>query len=189
VTISTQGRKVALGGLTAKERDAIREIDSAFGILLTITIFQSNLVMRVFQDSGLLGGRYTASILALCVIFAILVGMLGLIRQSWRCKILGWALAWFLFLWEFAVVLLDMLWVRARIVVSSQQTGLIMALAMLGSSALTKILVCGEYRRRMNQASSCGIHTQTITRCENATTYSFIVFSAITVVVALFYPP
>ena len=135
----------------AEKAEAIHQIDSVFGILLVIVVFLFNATLTL--QSTLKPILWLTYFQAFWVAGAILAGLLGLLKQSWPLKMLGWFAA-FIQVFNFLTSLLVMSWsaISPSTKITSGQAffvyGVLTILPVCLASELS-VLVWDAYNKRM----------------------------------------
>jgi hypothetical protein len=177
--------RTTLSEYAAGETEAIHHVDTTFGILLVIMVFESNLLLGFLQRSGSARGELLAVILACLVVGTILVGLVGILKQSWRERLLAWNATLALVLLEFASLLLGMIGIQFGIIITWGQFGILAAVLLLVSSLLTAYLVVEAYSCRLSAINPNGIqiamlrHWKKISLLTGATGFGIILILAL----------
>jgi len=141
----------------SEEREAIHHVDSAFGIVLAITVFQSNLLISILGRPNTLKDVLGIFALAAALIFSVFAGLVGIFRQSWRWKLFAWNVTLFLFLYVFLMPLFMLLGFAMEIELGSKIHVSFFALLFLCSSLFTRYLVSDAYERRLLKIDPQGV--------------------------------
>jgi len=165
VNAPTHQVRAWLSASTAEEREVIHHVDSVFGVLLAIVVFQSNLILTFIRDYAPEYLIISISSYALTLMLTVFLGLIGILRQSWSCKILAWYLTLFLLIWEVTALGLTSLQMEIHAESLGVPPSLIPAVALLLSSLLTSSLVCNAYERRLLLVAPKGDHIAKVRLC------------------------
>ena len=145
--------RAKLSGDTALKAEAIHHVDSAFGVLLIVVVFLSNIVIGYVQKY--LGEESVAVTVsfALLVVISILTGFAGILRQSILWRVIGWISVFSLLLYCPISLGTVLLWRPANVIAAIWQAILLVWIAGIASTALTFYVVIDAYRRRLSSVS------------------------------------
>lgn len=146
-----------LGLDTVEEREVIHHIDTVFGILLTIVVFQSNLVLSFVKEIITPWPDVDTILLALLVTTAVSVWVVAVLRQSWLWKLTAWSMAFFLLLWEASMLVYTLTAIQTGVRMVRVPSPFILGVLMMASFFLSKRLVVDAYWRRLYAVAPKGV--------------------------------
>ena len=177
-----------MSAATADEREVIHHVDSAFGILLAIVVFQSNLIANLLRGSNSQRGEIFAIALSLLLIFAILNGLVGILKQSWPLKLLAWHITLTLLLWEFASLLVGVMPIQMSDILVFWRSGVPLVVLLLLSSMLTRSMVFRAYERRLHSVAPKGIEIEILRLHKNGPLWVGVIVAIIMLVMMVCFP-
>jgi len=133
----------------SEEREAVHHVDSVFGILLAITVFQSNFIINLLRQPNSLRDVIALFFLASFLVFSVFAGLVGILKQSWPWKLFAWQITLFLFLIVYLMPLLTFLDVVTDEKLGLRIYGISFGFLFLSSSLFTRYLVASAYERRL----------------------------------------
>jgi len=140
--------------MAAAKAEAIHQVDSVFGILLVVLILWTNISISVVQRYAPQNTLGFSVWMGLFVTLCILIGLHGILRQSWRSKIYAWwtTLASLLFQITFMALLFVAEYAKVQLPHWAIPAALVFA--CLVSFPLNNLLVTYAYYTRL-EAVSC----------------------------------
>jgi len=142
-----------LSGDPALKAEAIHHVDSAFGVLLVVIVFLSNILINYLQEYL---GEESVVITVVIVFFvasSILTGLTAILRQSFFWRLAAW-FSFFMLLLNSAISLcVLLLWRVANVIAAIWQVIPLLYGAGIISTALTFYVVIDAYSHRLSSVS------------------------------------
>jgi hypothetical protein len=173
---------------SAEEREVIHHVDTAFAILLTIMVFQSNVIIGFLQTPASPKGTVLAIELVFLLVFTILAWLVGILSEMWWMRLCAWQLGLTVLLWELASLFVGMGEIQTGTIMRLWQSGYPLAILWLLSSVLTRFLVFHAYERRLLSVASEGIQIGILRLWKNVPLWIGLITFFLMLVMAAFYP-
>jgi len=142
-----------LSGDPALKAEAIHHVDSAFGILLIVVVFLSNIEIGYVQKYLGEQSWLITFILAFLVAFSIFIGFVGILRQSIPWRVIGWLSAFSLLLYFPILLGFLALWRPDNVVAAGLKLNVLLVIAGIASLAFTLHVVVDAYCRSLSSVS------------------------------------